>query len=106
MRTYFTQSPVSGEHTREATLEIGGEFRRISAGGGRERTDHKHSRARELRQGLPGQVAQPALHTIPDDSRADGLTHHETHLRRTGTAVDEQVDHQTPRAGASAAAYR
>jgi hypothetical protein len=75
-----------------------------------QRTNHEHSRARERRNVLPGQVSEASLHAIADGCVAHGLAHHEPHPRRfvTGTpgSRGDEVHDQGARPRSAASANR
>ena len=75
--------------------EVGAELgvRRLGSRG--QRPDHEHSRARERRDVLPGQVAQSALHAVADHGVAHGLADHEPDAHLVVVA-DQEVRHQRP----------
>ena len=50
---------------------------------------------------LPGQVSQPALHTVAGDSRADGLAHHESDTDRRFLRWHPQVGDKGACAGSA-----
>ena len=68
-------------HPSEATGQVGREFparRRRRRG---QRPDHEHSRARERRDVLPGEVSESALHAVADHGVAHRLADHEADPR-------------------------
>ncbi len=97
----------SVETLAEAPVELVGELGVLRGGRGREGPDHQHRSLGQEDEPVPEQVAQPPLHQVAGDGRADRLGDHEPGTRSAvgrSRATLEQVDDELGSAGAVSAA--